>query len=229
MKPTRVISPNVINRLPRYLRYLQKLDEKGVERTSSAKIAEALNQTASQVRQDLSAFGSYGSTGYGYHVKDLMEEISQIIGVHVPHNIAVIGVGGIGHALLEHMEFEKYNYHVCAAFDVRPEIIGTNINGVQVYSIEEFSKVIMDTPIDICMLAVPTGVAKDIALMLYQNGVPAIWNFTNEELKLDACDIIVQNVNFLDSLFALTYYLEEGISSSRNRREKENARRLYVS
>ena len=106
MKKFVPISPNVINRMPKYLRCLHRLHHNGLERTSSAQIAQIMGTTPSQVRQDLSAFGSFGSQGYGYNIEFLIGEIHKILGLNHKHEIAVIGVGGIGRALLEHMEFE---------------------------------------------------------------------------------------------------------------------------
>ena len=45
------ISDNVIQRLPKYYRYLQELTERNVTRVSSKTISEALHLTASQVKQ----------------------------------------------------------------------------------------------------------------------------------------------------------------------------------
>lgn len=209
MKYINAISPSVIKRMPKYLRVLRDLERDGRDRISSAQIAMLLGTTASQVRQDLSAFGSYGSQGYGYNITYLAGEIEKILGLNHEHTVAIVGVGGIGKALLEHMEFERYNYRVSAAFDIDPHVIGTMINGVQVYSMLDFYEVTCRHPVDICMLAVPKEVARDVAKQLYHMDVPAIWNFTNVDLKLDSAEIVVQNVNFLDSLFTLTYYLEE--------------------
>ena len=222
MKLFKSISPLVIGRLPKYLRFLRSLEKKGFDRTSSAAMANAMGSTASQIRQDLSSFGTYGSQGYGYNVSALAMEIEKILGIHERHEIAVVGVGGIGKALLEHMDFTCYNYHVTAAFDVNPELIGSSINGVYVYGMDCFAEMMRKAPVDICMLTVPKASAKEVASKLSQFGVPAIWNFTGEDLDLEQTDVIVQNVNFYDSLFALTYYLEDG-------REKQKTKRAVNS
>ena len=216
MKKFVPISPNTINRMPKYLRCLHTMKNCGLERTSSAQIAQILGSTPSQVRQDLSAFGSFGSQGYGYNIKHLIQEIHRILGLTRNHTIAVIGVGGIGHALLEHMDFEEYNYNVCAAFDISPELVGTLVNGIEIHHINEFSEIAKQENIDICMLTVPKNSAKEVAERIRLAGVPAIWNFTNEDLGCDD-HMVVQDVNFLDSLFALTFYLEDTCPSIKNR------------
>lgn len=204
----RVISPNVINRLPKYLQCLRNLEEKDHTRISSAQIADILGTTASQVRQDLSMFGSYGAQGYGYNVSALANEIEKIMGINIPHNLVIVGVGCIGKALLEHMDFAKHNYRVIAAFDVDENLIGKTINGIQIYSFDDFRSITQNNPVDICMLTVSRESARFAAQQLYGYNVPAIWNFTGEDLKLNDLDIIVRDVNLFDSLFTLTYYYE---------------------
>ena len=209
MKSTKGISHNVINRLPRYLRYLTDVQEQGGERISSREIADALNTTPSQVRQDFTLFGSYGVQGYGYQVDFLIANIKRILGLSKQHQVIVVGVGGFGRALLEHMEFERYNFSVCAAFDVDPEVVGKVINGITVYDMEDLETVVGDTKIDMAMLTVSKAAAEKVAKRLHRMKIPGILNFTNVELNLKADDIFVQNVSLLDSLFSLSYYLEE--------------------
>lgn len=208
------VSPSVVNRMPKYLSCIQEARAAGIEKISSTQIARMLGFTASQVRQDFSTFGSYGAQGYGYNASLLEREIKKILGLHERHNVVMIGIGSIGHALLEHMNFESYNYRVCAGFDVDPFLVGTSVNGVEIRSYEELPQYLRENNIDICILSVSGPAAKKVANILYELGVRAIWNFTNENLGLDDTDIIVQNVNFWESLFALTYYLEESYSQS---------------
>ena len=57
------ISIQVIKRLPRYYRFLTELEQNGVDKISSTKLAEIMSATASQVRQDLNCFGGFGQQG----------------------------------------------------------------------------------------------------------------------------------------------------------------------
>jgi len=205
----RGISQSIINRLPKYLHCLYELRDHDVERISSAQIANIMDTTASQVRQDFSVFGSFGATGYGYQVENLIDEIERILGLNKPHTIAVIGVGSIGRGLLEHMDFESHNYRVCGAFDIDPAVVGTTVNGIPVYHFDEFDTVQQETKVDICMLTVSRKAAREVAQHLAARGISAMWNFTNVELRLNQTDVLVQNVNLLESLFTLTYFLEE--------------------
>ena len=59
----RKISSAVINRLPRYYRYLGDLLESDITRISSKELSTKMNITASQIRQDLNNFGGFGQQG----------------------------------------------------------------------------------------------------------------------------------------------------------------------
>lgn len=202
-------SPNTINRLPKYLRYLSGIYANGEDRISSFKMAEDMDLTASQIRQDLSQFGSYGAQGYGYQVPRLIHELKKILGIDNPHNVIAVGVGSIGRALLTHLNFTEHNYSVCAGFDIDPEIVGTTINGIPIYHADKLKEFLKMTPVDICILAVPASIAKETAGSIVEQGIPAIWNMTNVDLGLSHMKAIVEDLHFLDSLFALTYYLNE--------------------
>lgn len=55
---------SVIRRLPRYYRFISELADSGEQRISSGKLAELMNVTASQIRQDFNCFGGFGQQGY---------------------------------------------------------------------------------------------------------------------------------------------------------------------
>ena len=69
MDSEKKISPAVINRLPRYYRYLGDLLESDITRIYSKELIEKMNITASQILQDLNIFGVFGQHGYGYNVE----------------------------------------------------------------------------------------------------------------------------------------------------------------
>ena len=127
------ISDAVIRRLPRYYRQLTDLCNRGVVRISSHSLGQEMNITASQIRQDFSCFGEFGQQGYGYNVEELRAEIGHILGVDNNHHLIMIGVGNLGHALLQNFPFSQSGFTVDAAFDVSPAVIGTVVNNVPVY------------------------------------------------------------------------------------------------
>ena len=203
------VSNNVIRRLPRYLRRLDELAESGVGRISSFALGQQLGLTPSQIRQDFSCFGEFGQQGYGYNVAALREQIASILGMDRGFTAILVGVGNIGHALIDNFCFSEWGFRLTAAFDVKPEIIGTSFNGVPVFSMNELVAYLDENNVDVAVLTVPKEVAVAVAETLTENGVEAIWNFTNVELTEPNSETLVENVHFSDSLLSLSYYVAE--------------------
>ncbi len=218
------VSNNVIRRLPRYLRKLDELSAQGISRVSSSELGQQLGLTPSQIRQDFSCFGEFGQQGYGYHVPTLREQIAAILGMDRNYQAVLVGVGNIGHALIDNFCFSDWGIRVTAAFDVKPEIIGATFNKVPVLSMEELPRYLDENPVDIAVLAVPKDAAIPVTQILTAHGVEAIWNFTNVELTEPNSSIIVENVHFSDSLLSLSYYVSER-NDERAARAAREARR----
>ena len=208
------VSIAVIRRLPRYYRHLSELRQQGTVRISSSALGKAMNLTASQIRQDLFCFGGFGQQGYGYNVERLREEIGDILGINRGHAAVVLGVGNLGHALIQNFKFGNNGVHVEAAFDIDDDVIGTSVGNIPVYSIDELGDYLAQHRVDIGVLTVPRSVAHTMAERLVCGGVKGIWNFANVELKLDeAPDVVVENVHFADSLLTLSYMISKPANS----------------
>lgn len=203
------VSNNVIRRLPRYLRKLDELTEKGVSRISSSELGQQLGLTASQIRQDFSCFGEFGQQGYGYNVTALRAQIATILGLDRGFSAVLIGVGNIGRALVDNFCFSSWGCHLCAAFDIDPRLIGTTMNGIPIYSMEQLETYLKENSVDVAVLTVPKEVAIKVTERLTSCGIEAIWNFTNVDLTGPESTTIVENVHFSDSLLSLSYYVSE--------------------
>ena len=199
------ISDAVIRRLPRYYRQLTDLCNRGVIRISSHSLGQEMNITASQIRQDFSCFGEFGQQGYGYNVEELRAEIGHILGVDNNHHLIMIGVGNLGHALLQNFQFSHTGFTVDAAFDVSPAVIGTSVNGGPVYSLGDLDSFIREHNVDVVVLTIPQSVAQDTATHLIELGIRGFWNFTNVELSSPSPDVKFENIHFADSLLTLSY------------------------
>ena len=190
------VSNNVIRRLPRYLRKLDELKASGVGRISSFNLGQQLGLTPSQIRQDFSCFGEFGQQGYGYNVAALREEIASILGMDRGFKAILIGVGNIGHALMDNFCFSEWGFTLAAAFDIDPAIVGTTSNGVTIRSMDELLDYLRENKIDVAVLTVPKEAASAVAKLLFDNGIGAIWNFTNVELTEPNSPSLVENVHF---------------------------------
>ena len=199
------ISDAVIRRLPRYYRQLTDLCNRGVVRISSHTLGQEMNITASQIRQDFSCFGEFGQQGYGYNVEELRNEIGHILGVDNNHHLIMIGVGNLGHALLQNFPFSQTGFSVDAAFDIASSVIGTTINGVPVYSMSDLDSFIREHRVDVVVLTIPQSVAQEIANHLIELGIKGFWNFTNTELACPRPEVKFENIHFADSLLTLSY------------------------
>ena len=199
------ISDAVIRRLPRYYRQLTDLCARGVVRISSHSLGQEMNITASQIRQDFSCFGEFGQQGYGYNVEELRSEIGHILGVDNDHHLIMIGVGNLGHALLQNFHFVQAGFTVDAAFDTSPAMVGTTVNGVPIYAINDLESYIREHQVDVVVLTIPQSVAQEMADKVISLGVRGFWNFTNVELTSSEPDVKFENIHFADSLLTLSY------------------------
>lgn len=199
------VSDAVIRRLPRYYRQLTELCAKGVVRISSHSLGQEMNITASQIRQDLSCFGEFGQQGYGYNVEELHTEIGHILGVDNDHHLVMIGVGNLGHALLQNFPFAQTGFTVDAAFDVSSAVTGTTVNGVPIYSMDEVESFIKHHNVDVVVLTIPQSIAQETADRLIGLGVRGFWNFTNVEIICGRPEVKIENIHFADSLLTLSY------------------------
>lgn len=208
------ISQAVIGRLPRYFRYLGELRDRGVERISSQDLSELMKVTASQIRQDFNNFGGFGQQGYGYNVEYLYKEIGKILGLDKTHKFVIIGAGNLGQALGGYINFERRGFIFSGIFDKNPALIGKEVRGIKVQSMEHLDTFIRENDIDIAVLTLPKTGAEDVAKRLANGGIKAIWNFAHVDLNLSE-DIQVENVHLSDSLMKLSYNL------NRNRKKED--------
>ncbi|MBS5083313.1 redox-sensing transcriptional repressor Rex [Robinsoniella sp.] len=207
------ISKAVIKRLPRYYRYLGDLLEDGVERISSNDLSDRMQVTASQIRQDLNNFGGFGQQGYGYNVKYLYNEIGKILGLDKTYNMIIVGAGNLGQALANYVKFEKRGFWIKGIFDVNPRLQGVTVRGIAIRMTDDLPQFVRDNEIKIAALTLPKENAEQMANLLIENGVKAIWNFAHIDLRLPE-DVIVENVHLSESLMQLSYNI--------NRYEKEH-------
>lgn len=199
------ISDAVIRRLPRYYRHLTELCERGTVRISSHQLGQEMNITASQIRQDLSCFGEFGQQGYGYNVAELRAEIGHILGIDNGHRLIIIGVGHLGHALLQNFDFEKVGFQVDSAFDVSPALVDTQIRGVTIRPMDQLAEYVARYRPNVVVLTVPQNVAQPLADQLIDLGIRGFWNFTNVELSTEVPGVFFEDVHFVDTLLTLSY------------------------
>ena len=199
------VSPAVVKRLPRYYRYLRELIAQGRNRISSGELADMMNVTASQIRQDLNCFGGFGQQGYGYNVSYLFAKISEILAVGAGFHAVIIGAGDLGRALVHLSMFEKRGVDILAMFDTGEGVVGQTFADVEVLPLDALEDFCRSNQVDIAVITCPKEQVKPIAARLVDCKVKGLWNYMGVELKYDPRTIVVENVHLGDFLMILNY------------------------
>ena len=197
----------VIKRLPKYYRYLTTMQRNGVEKVSSSELARIMGTTASQVRQDFNCFGGFGQQGIGYKVDTLQSEVSKLLFGDNGEKLSTIllGVGRLGNAVSSFLTRDVNGYRLLAAFDVREDVVGTEMNGVPVCHIRDLAEFCNANHPQVAVLCIPRESAAELSSTLVSLGIKGFWNFSHYDLSVDYSDIIVENVHLGDSLMSLGY------------------------
>ena len=188
-----------LRRLPWYLAYVSMLRQEGVENVSSRRLAEDLSVDASQIAKDLSFINIKGKTRIGYEVAELETALRYFLGFDYKHNAVMVGAGSLGAALMRDSGLHRYGLNIVAGIDTNPELIGTSIDEIPVYSPEQLSELVENLNIRIGIIAVPTEQAQAVADMLIAAGVKALWNFTPRRIRV-ASGVVVSNTSIYSHL-----------------------------
>ena len=202
------ISKAVIQRLPRYYRYLEDLMDQGIERISSGDLSRRMHLTASQIRQDLNNFGGFGQQGYGYNVFNLHEEIAKILKIDQVHSMIIVGAGHLGLARSNYTNFRKRGFDIKGVFDNNPKVIGQEAGGVKVSPMSEMKDIVEKNHIRLAALCIPKDAAVKIVDDLISYGVRGFWNFAHVDLEVPE-HVVVENVHLSESLMRLSYRVFE--------------------
>lgn len=202
----RSIPKETIERLPLYLRCLEKIIDNGEMNISSGNFSEKLNLNSAQVRKDLSYFGDFGTRGVGYETETLAQKIRSILHLNKKWDMALAGAGNIGSALLTYQGFNERDFEVKIAFDKNPELIGKEINGVRIENAENMEQCIKEEKIKLGIITVPADSAQAVANDMIDAGVEGILNFAPTLLDLPK-EIQLAQVDITKKLEQLVYYL----------------------
>ncbi len=209
------VSITVIRRLPKYYRYLGDLLRKGINRISSQQLSKMTGFTASQIRQDLNNFGGFGQQGYGYNVDELYTQLGKILGLDKSYNAVIAGAGNLGQAVANYKGFEDAGFKVLSLFDKNPKLIGLKIRDIEIRDVDEMGDYIRRNNVEIGIITTPKENAQDIAEIYMKSGIKAIWNFAPADLKVSD-EIVIENVHLNESLFTLSYFLNNKSDYSRD-------------
>lgn len=197
----------VIDRLPVYARTLAALESEGREVVSSQEMGEHLGVTPAQIRKDFSYFGRFGKQGRGYNVKRLLEELRQILGLTRHWEMVLVGVGQLGRAILTYGGFVPQGFRIIEAFDADPSVIGTELDGLVVKSVDSLPETVRQSSVEIGIVAVPGGSAQEVIDLLVANGIKAILNYAPISPHVPT-DVRVKDINPVLGLQSMTFYVK---------------------
>ncbi|MFQ6030271.1 MAG: redox-sensing transcriptional repressor Rex, partial [Dehalococcoidia bacterium] len=198
----------VVSRLPQYVRALGRLLEEGTEVISSQQLGERIQVTPAQIRSDLGHFDGFGRASRGYNVNHLLGELKQILDLNTTWNMALLGVGRLGQAILGYPGFTAEGFHLVAAFDNNPTVVGQQVEGVTVRPIEELDEVVREQDISIAIVAVPREHAQKVIDRLIECGVRAILNYAPIIPQVQQ-GMKICNIDPVLALQSMTYYLTD--------------------
>lgn len=183
-----------LRRLPWYLSNIKLMKEKGEQYVSSTQISKEINIDASQIAKDLSYVNISGRTRVGYNIDALIEVLESFLGFTNMHKAFLFGVGSLGAALLRDSGLHHFGLEIVAAFDVNPELVGKDLNGIPIYHSDDFEAKMKEYDVNIGVLTVPINITQEITDKMVDGGIKAVWNFTPFRIRVPE-NIVVQNTS----------------------------------
>ncbi len=200
------VSESTVQRLSLYYRSLSGFERERYETVSSKDLAKEGKLTPAQVRKDLSFFGSFGTRGLGYPVGELKEKIARILGLNRTWNVALVGVGNVGSALVSYKEFPKQGFNIKLLFDNDQRKINKNHKGIKVSDVADMARKLKEHKIDMVILAVPAAAAQMVTDEVVSAGVSSILNFAPTHIDVPD-EVTLRSVNMAMELEHLSFSL----------------------
>lgn len=194
----------LVRRLPAYYRNLCAMEAEGKETATSRELAERINNTSAQVRQDFFTCGGVP----GYKVTELKNWLAKLMGIENDHHMVVVGAGNLGRAIISFKEFSDDRFFIDAVFDSNLLFHGMQVGSVPILSVALLEQYLEQHDIDIVAIATPASAAPEIYEKAVRGGVKGIWNFAPVDLGTDGA-VPVQNVHLSDTLMMLSFRMEE--------------------
>lgn len=206
MANNKKIPETTISRLFVYLRDVTELEKVNIKTISSSELGERTNLSDTQVRKDLGYFGQFGVSGSGYNVSELKISLEKILGKDKTWNVAIVGVGHLGSALLSYSGFKKHGLEIVAAFDDDTKKINKKAGEITVQSVDELAKTVDNNKVLIGIITVSAEHAQEVADKLIEAGISCILNFAPVSLNVPE-KVKVKDVDFSHELETLSYFL----------------------
>lgn len=196
-----------VQRLSRYRRLLYKYRYLTEPYIYSHDLARLLNLNPVQVRRDLMLIGSSGNHRKGYNVNELNDNIGNIIDSKELQNVAIVGAGRLGQAIIDYLADQEMNLKVAAVFDIDAQKVGKTFSDIECYDISKLTEIVPRRDISIGIIAVPSEFATSIADILLGSGVEGILNFSSVHLDLPK-SIYLKEFDIITTLEEMAYFVK---------------------
>ena len=204
------ISLPTITRLPLYLSFLCTLDNDGNDYISAPQIGKKLHIDNTLITKDFAAINIKGKRKVGYNIAELILVIKEFLWVEKERKAFVVGIGNLGKSLLGHKKFQSQNLNIIAGFDINEEV-GKTIEETKIYHLDNFKEIYKKTPVEIGIITVPEIYAQNIADLMVESGIKAIWNFSSIPITAPK-NIIIENLSIDSGLAMILYKLNNNVS-----------------
>ncbi len=202
------LPPKTVERLSQYRRVLKKYENMEGSHIFSHDLARLLKLNPVQVRRDLMLIGFSGNYRNGYKVQDLLKLIDNTLTIPKSQNTAIIGMGKLGNAILEHI----YPSDVCpvvvkAAFDINPTRINKDYQGVHCYDMSKIPEIIKENNIKIAILTISDDDIQAIVDILIDSGVKGIVNYIAGPIRVPD-EIYFKEYDIRTTLEEMSYFID---------------------
>ena len=198
------IPHTTVSRLPLYLRCLDQLPA-NQETVSSREIAGALNIKSAKVRKDFWYLDCEGRRGVGYDVQSLVSQIGAALGLNVPLNVVIVGMGNLGMALAYYQGFANRGLTLAGLYDTDPHKVGQSVGGMVIRHPDQQAGDVAEQGVSIGIIATPAPAAQGVVERLVAVGVTSILNFAPVVLRVPP-GITLRRVDVATELLILGYH-----------------------
>ncbi len=196
-----------IERLSQYRRALLMVHASGKTHIFSHEMAKIIHITAVQVRRDIMLIGYTGTLRKGYHVKELIDLIGEIIDSESIIRVCVVGVGNLGRAIINYFSGKRTKLSIVAVFDSNPEKVGKKYSGVICHHIDEIGEIVKQEDVKIGIITVPADQGQVTADRLVKAGIKGILNYAPKSVSVPK-DVHLEEYDMITSLEKVAFYVK---------------------
>ncbi|HRY99296.1 MAG TPA: redox-sensing transcriptional repressor Rex [Bacteroidales bacterium] len=207
MKRNNKLPGKTIERLSQYRRSLLLCLAQEKTHIFSHEIAALLHITPVQVRRDIMLIGYTGTLRQGYDIRELIDLIGEIIDSQDGLNVAVIGLGNLGRAILTYLSGKRTKLRIAAAFDINPEKVDKVYGGVPCYPLDRLQEILEKEEVSIGILTVPATETAGVANTLVNCGIKGILNYTPKPINVPP-HVYLQEYDMITSLEKVAYFVK---------------------